>query len=334
MLSVVNMGHVKTVRPGDVLFCLPVIFATLSVLVTRADPVPEPDPARILGKYIFSYHPSETDYHLSRQPLDTSNMVENDDYDSEPSASHSSYGHSYSGSESPGYMTSYTTSTKHGDSSGFDSDSYEDNDDRKNYYTSSSAYQKTKPIIPILQSYSIIHASKDSSAMIKNSDNYNNNYSSNESEEEAEYEQTYYKPPKVIHTKAKMIPISQHVEVERPVPVPYVKKIHVPIPKGVRIQIPHPVLVPVPQPYPVHVPVSQPVAVPVIREITIPIEKIVPYPVEKRVPVPIEKPVPYPVEKHVPVHIPQPYPVKVPVIKTIVHKMKPPRTIGFGSVTI
>lgn len=79
---------------------------------------------------------------------------------------------------------------------------------------------------------------------------------------------------------------------------------------------------------------SLPQKVPVIREITIPIEKIVPYPVEKRVPIPIEKPVPYPVEKHIPVHIPQPYPVKVPVVKTIYHKYKAPRTIGVGSVTI
>uniref|UniRef100_A0A182T051 Uncharacterized protein n=1 Tax=Anopheles maculatus TaxID=74869 RepID=A0A182T051_9DIPT len=128
--------------------------------------------------------------------------------------------------------------------------------------------------------------------------------------------------PQIIHTKGRAIPISQHVEIETPVPVPYVKKIHVPIPQEVRVKIPHPVLVPVPRPYPVHIPVAQPIAVPDIKEITVPIEKIVPYPVEKKIPVPIEKPVPYPIEKHVPVYLPQPIPVKVPIVKTIIHKVK------------
>ncbi|XP_065094724.1 titin-like [Ochlerotatus camptorhynchus] len=261
---------------------------------------------------------------MRNRPLDLTNFADNEDYDTEPSASHSSYGHSSSGhSTNPGFMTSYSTSTRHRAPSGIDNESDEDSDEKGNYVSSSSGYYKKKSIIPILQSYSIIHSSKEPS-----STNKGRQYS----DEDEDYG-SRYTSPKVIHTKAKAIPISQHIEVEKPVPVHYVKKIHVPIPKGVKVHIPHPVLVPVPQPYPVHIPVAQPVAVPVIREITIPIEKIVPYPVEKRVPVPIEKPVPYPVEKHVPVHIPQPYPVKVPVIKTIVHKYKAPRTVGVGSVT-
>jgi hypothetical protein len=130
------------------------------------------------------------------------------------------------------------------------------------------------------------------------------------------------------HTHEYAEPISQHIEVQKPVAIPYVQKIHVPIPKGVRVNIPHPVLVPVPKPYPVHIPVSQPIAIPVIKEITIPIEKIVPYAVEKKVPVPIEKPIPYPVEKHIPVHIPKPYPIRVPIVKTIIHKAKVQTTAG------
>ncbi|XP_052863576.1 probable serine/threonine-protein kinase kinX [Anopheles cruzii] len=128
--------------------------------------------------------------------------------------------------------------------------------------------------------------------------------------------------PQVIHTKGRAVPISQHVEIETPIPVPYVKKIHVPIPQEVKVRIPHPVLVPIPRPYPVHIPVAQPVAVPDIKEITVPIEKVVPYPVEKKIPVPIEKPVPYPIEKHVPVYLPQPIAVRVPIVKTIIHKVK------------
>ncbi|XP_058055765.1 sarcoplasmic reticulum histidine-rich calcium-binding protein-like [Anopheles bellator] len=128
--------------------------------------------------------------------------------------------------------------------------------------------------------------------------------------------------PQVIHTKGRAIPISQHVEIDTPIPVPYVKKIHVPIPQEVKVRIPHPVLVPIPRPYPVHIPVSQPIAVPDIKEITVPIEKVVPYPVEKKIPVPIEKPVPYPIEKHVPVYLPHPIAVRVPIVKTIIHKVK------------
>ncbi|XP_062538660.1 titin-like isoform X2 [Armigeres subalbatus] len=303
-------------------------FALLAIgaLVTRAEPIPDPDPARVLGKYVFAYQPSENDYNVRNRPLDFTHIDDNDDYDTDASSSSHSYGPSSPGSSSPGFMTSYTSSIKHGTPLGnFDSESEEDHDEREKYVKSNSGYYNKKSIIPILQSYSIIHAKEPPATITRNTHN---------SDDEDEDYGHRYRPPKIIHTRAKAIPISQHIEVEKPVPIPYVKKIHVPVPKGVKVHIPHPVLVPVPQPYPVHVPVSQPVAVPVIKEITIPIEKIVPYPVEKRVPVPIEKPVPYPVEKHVPVHIPQPYPVKVPVVKTIVHKHKPPRTVGVGSVTI
>nr|XP_019553647.2 uncharacterized protein LOC109423182 isoform X1 [Aedes albopictus] len=306
---------------------LQLAFLAIGALVTRAEPVPEPDPARVLGKYVFSYDPSEDNYNV-RRPVHFSHITENDDYDTDASTNHENYRHSSShSSNSPGFMTSFTSSVKHRlPPVDIDSDSEEDADDRGNYGSSNAGYYKKNSIIPILQSYSIIHSSKEpSSPVIRNI---------HENDDDDEDYGHRYKAPKIIHTKAKAIPISQHIEVEKPVPIPYVKKIHVPIPKAVKVHIPHPVLVPVPQPYPVHVPVSQPVAVPVIKEITIPIEKIVPYPVEKKVPVPIEKPVPYPVEKHVPVHIPQPYPVKVPVIKTIVHKLKAPRTVGVGSVTI
>lgn len=309
-------------------------FLAIGAFVTRAEPVPEPDPARVLGKYVFSYEPSGKNYNV-RKPLDLSYLGDNDDYDTDASTIHDSYGHSSSSSStSPGFMTSFTSSVKHRPPpANVDSDSEEDADDRGSYShgyeNGNSGYYKKKSIIPILQSYSIIHSAKEpTSSIIKNT-----HHSDDEDDDDDDYGDRY-RAPKIIHTKAKTIPISQHIEVEKPVPIPYVTKIHVPIPKGVKVHIPHPVLVPVPQPYPVHVPVSQPVAVPVIKEITIPIEKIVPYPVEKKVPVPIEKPVPYPVEKHVPVHIPQPYPVKVPVIKTIVHKLKAPRTVGVGSVTI
>ncbi|XP_001846768.2 E3 ubiquitin-protein ligase arkadia-B [Culex quinquefasciatus] len=371
--------------PGSDGWCLVIVLILgLGTLVTRGDPIPEPDPARILGKYYFSVEPGQKEYTLSKKPVDLSQILGDDDLDPDSSASyrdlvgghnhnhhnhnnhhHSSSSSSHGSGTSPGFMTSYTTSTRHGHSLKSPSLSYdsgssdEDSDERggnHNYGHSSSAYyssssssnsgSKRKPIIPILQSYSIIHATKDHHAPPSSSVKYvgsssGNSYTGNSgpsgpsnSDEEDYYESIPYTPPKVVHTKARAVPIAQHIEVERPEPIPYVKKIHVPVPTEVKIQIPHPVLVPVPQPYPVHVPVSQPVAVPVIREITIPIEKIVPYPVEKRVPIPIEKPVPYPVEKHIPVHIPQPYPVKVPVVKTIYHKYKAPRTVGVGSVTI
>ncbi|XP_058812663.1 uncharacterized protein LOC131677094 [Topomyia yanbarensis] len=310
-----------SIRSSDMRFLLIVTFVALGVLRIQADPDPEPSPARVLGKYLVAYRPSDGEYHLSKQPMDLTNIPNSEYLDADAAASHSS-GYAISGSGSPGYMTSYTTSTKHGGSVSYADD---DSDEKPTFVSSSSSYYKRKPIIPILQQYSVIHST--------NTNNGPSNSGHGSDDEDEDYYENSYKSQKVIHTKAKTVPISQHIEVESPYPVPYIKKIHVPVPKGVKIQIPHPVLVPVPQPYPVHVPVSQPVAIPVIREITIPIEKIVPYPVEKKVPVPIEKPVPYPVEKHIPVHIPQPYPVKVPVVKTIVHKLKPPRTIGVGSVT-
>ncbi|XP_058459807.1 uncharacterized protein LOC131435703 [Malaya genurostris] len=320
-----SAAGVRSFCASDMQFRLILVFIAFGALVARADPnpnpnpVPEPDPARVIGKYLFSYNPGDGEYQLSKQPLDLTNIPNSEYFDADTAASQISEYSSSSGPGSTGHMTSYITSTRHGS---FNTDS-EDSDEKPTYY-----HRKRKPIIPILHQYSVIHTSNGNSELT----NGGNNASDDDDDEEDYYENSY-KPPKVIHTKAKAIPISQHIEVESPFPVPFIKKIHVPVPKGVKIKIPHPVLVPVPQPYPVHVPVSQPVAIPVIREITIPIEKIVPYPVEKKVPVPIEKPVPYPVEKHIPVHIPQPYPVKVPVVKTIVHKLKPPRTIGVGSVT-
>ncbi|KAL9693163.1 hypothetical protein quinque_012448 [Culex quinquefasciatus] len=347
--------------PGSDRWCLVLVLVLgLGTLVTRGDPIPEPDPARILGKYYFSVEPGQKEYTLSKKPVDLSQILGDDDLDPDSSASyrdlvggghkynnhnnhnhhnnyHSSSSSSHGSGTSPGFMTSYTTSTRHGHSLKSPSLSYdsgssdEDSDERggnHNYGHSSSAYyssssssnsgSKRKPIIPILQSYSIIHATKDHHSPPSSSVKYvgsssGNSYTGNSgpsgpsnSDEEDYYESIPYTPPKVIHTKARAVPIAQHIEVKRPEPIPYVKKIHVPVPTEV----------------------------PVIREITIPIEKIVPYPVEKRVPIPIEKPVPYPVEKHIPVHIPQPYPVKVPVVKTIYHKYKAPRTIGVGSVTI
>ncbi|XP_055588375.1 uncharacterized protein LOC129740653 [Uranotaenia lowii] len=296
------------------------------------DPEPEPDPARVLGKYVFSYQPSgqDSEQQFSRKPLDLTRILESLNLEPQESISHNIYEQPGSGSTSPGYMTSYSTATRHFQPiKTFDiTGNGEDSEEKNNYVSSTVFYdkhKKKKQSLPLLQSYSIIHSPKDSGSVTR---------PLGDSDEEQEEQADVFRPIiKTIHTKAKSIPIAQHIEVEKPVPVPMVKKIHVPIPKGVKVHIPHPVLVPVPQPYPVHVPVSQPVAVPVIKEITIPIEKIVPYPVEKKVPVPIEKPVPYPVEKHVPVHIPQPYPVKVPVIKTIYHKQKAPRTVGVGSVT-
>lgn len=110
---------------------------------------------------------------------------------------------------------------------------------------------------------------------------------------------------------AEETPISQHVEVTKPVVVPVYKKFPYVVSKKFPVAIPHPVLVPVPAYYPVNVEVSQPIATPVIREIRIPIEKEVLYPVEKKVPVIVDKPVQYQVEKHYPVYVPKPYPVKV-----------------------
>ncbi|XP_053658866.1 uncharacterized protein LOC128707933 [Anopheles marshallii] len=194
----------------------------------------------------------------------------------------------------------------------------------------SSAHTSYHP--QLIQAYKILHGTPN---RLPTSHEYSDDDGSEEEDEDADFHSGsaigaaagtlpgYGGPgPQIIHTKGRAIPISQHVEIETPVPVPYVKKIHVPIPQEVRVKIPHPVLVPVPRPYPVHIPVAQPIAVPDIKEITVPIEKIVPYPVEKKIPVPIEKPVPYPIEKHVPVYLPQPIPVKVPIVKTIIHRVK------------
>lgn len=312
MLQLQVFGLVGSKRPigfspGSDRWCLVLVLVLgLGTIVSRGDPIPEPDPARILGKYYFSVEPGQKEYTLSKKPVDLSQILGDDDLDPDSSASyrdlvgghnhnhhnhhHSSSSSSHGSGTSPGFMTSYTTSTRHGHSLKSPSLSYdsgssdEDSDERggnHNYGHSSSAYyssssssgSKRKPIIPILQSYSIIHATKDHHAPPSSSVKYvgsssSNSYTGNSgpsgpsnSDEEDYYESIPYTPPKVIHTKARAVPIAQHIEVERPEPIPYVKKIHVPVPTEVKIQIPHPVLVPVPQPYPVHVPVSQPVAV-------------------------------------------------------------------------
>jgi hypothetical protein len=46
------------------------------------------------------------------------------------------------------------------------------------------------------------------------------------------------------------IPISQHIEVTKPIVVPVYKKFPYAVPKKFPVAIPHPVLVPVPSPYP------------------------------------------------------------------------------------
>ncbi|XP_034951543.1 uncharacterized protein [Chelonus insularis] len=118
------------------------------------------------------------------------------------------------------------------------------------------------------------------------------------------------------------VPVSEHVEVTKPVAVPVYKEIGYPVSHPVKIHIPHPVAVSVPQPYPVAVPVSQPVPIQIIKTVAVPVEKKVPYPVEKHIPVPIEKPVPITIERHIPVPVEKPYPIKVPVHKTIHHHSK------------
>lgn len=106
-------------------------------------------------------------------------------------------------------------------------------------------------------------------------------------------------------------PISQHIEITKPVVVPVYKKFPYAVPKKFPVAIPHPVLVPIPAYYPVNVQISQPVASPEIREIRIPIEREVLYPVNKYIPVAVEKPLKYEVDKHFPVYVFKPYPVKV-----------------------
>ncbi|CAL7939863.1 unnamed protein product [Xylocopa violacea] len=126
----------------------------------------------------------------------------------------------------------------------------------------------------------------------------------------------------VQHQYAPAVPVSEHVEITKPVPIPVVKNVGVPVAQPVAIAVPHPVAVGVPQPYPVHVPVAQPVAIPVVKTVAVPVEKKVPYPVEKVIPVPVEKHVPIPVEKHIPVPVEKPYPIHVPVYKHVYHRVK------------
>lgn len=51
-------------------------------------------------------------------------------------------------------------------------------------------------------------------------------------------------------TSNQEVPISQHIEVTRPVAVPVYKKFPYPVSKDFHVPIPHPVLVPYPAPYP------------------------------------------------------------------------------------
>ncbi|XP_011301106.1 protein SEY1 [Fopius arisanus] len=118
------------------------------------------------------------------------------------------------------------------------------------------------------------------------------------------------------------VPISEHVEVTKPITIPVYKEIGIPVPHPVKIHIPHPVPVEVPQPYPVLMPVSQPVPIQIIKTVAVPVEKKIPYPVEKHIPFPIEKPVPIKIERHIPVPVEKPYPIKIPIYKTIHHHAK------------
>ncbi|XP_070519709.1 zinc finger protein 512B [Cardiocondyla obscurior] len=126
----------------------------------------------------------------------------------------------------------------------------------------------------------------------------------------------------VQHSISQAVPISEHVEVTKPVIVPIVKNIGIPVTQPVTIPVPHPMAVGVAQPYPVHVPVVQPVAVPVVKTIAIPVEKKIPYPIEKIIPVPIEKLVPIKIEKHIPVPVEKLYPIHIPVYKHIFHRRR------------
>ncbi|XP_043287855.1 uncharacterized protein [Venturia canescens] len=125
------------------------------------------------------------------------------------------------------------------------------------------------------------------------------------------------------HQHAHAYPISQHVEVTKPVAIPVYKNIGVPVAQPVAIKVPHPVAVGVAQPYPVHVPVAHPVAIPVVKTVAVAVVKKVPYPVEKIIPVPVEKPVPITIEKHIPVPVEKPYPIHIPIYKHVFHRPKP-----------
>ncbi|KAG5314060.1 Z512B protein, partial [Acromyrmex insinuator] len=131
-----------------------------------------------------------------------------------------------------------------------------------------------------------------------------------------------FKDSNIQHTIVQAVPINEHVEITKPVPVPVIKNIGIPVPQHVSIPIPHPMAVGVAQPYPVHVPVIQHIPVPVVKTIAIPVEKKVPYPVEKIIPVPVEKPVPITIEKHVPVPVEKLYPIHIPIYKHVFHRRK------------
>ncbi|XP_066585106.1 uncharacterized protein [Prorops nasuta] len=131
-----------------------------------------------------------------------------------------------------------------------------------------------------------------------------------------------YQEEQVQHHYGQTVPISEHVEVTKPIPVPVVKNIGIPVAAPVAIPVPHPIAIGVPQPYPVHVPVAKPVAIPVVKTIAVPVEKKVPYAVEKIIPVPVEKPVPIPVEKNIPVPVDKPYPIHIPVYKHVFYRVK------------
>ncbi|XP_043466218.1 uncharacterized protein LOC122501052 [Leptopilina heterotoma] len=118
------------------------------------------------------------------------------------------------------------------------------------------------------------------------------------------------------------VPVSEHVEVTKPIAIPVYKDIGIPVPQPVKINVPHPVAIGVNQPYPVAVPVARPVPIQIIKTIAVPVEKKVPYPVEKHIPVPVEKPVPITIERHIPVPLVKPYPIKIPIYKTIYHHAK------------
>ncbi|XP_011639190.1 zinc finger protein 512B-like isoform X1 [Pogonomyrmex barbatus] len=129
-----------------------------------------------------------------------------------------------------------------------------------------------------------------------------------------------FKGGNVQHTIAQAIPISEHIEVTKPVAIPVIKNIGVPVVQPMTIPVPHPMAIAIAQPYPVHMPVVQPVAMPVVKTIAIPVEKKIPYPIEKIIPVPVEKPVPITIEKHVPVPVEKPYPIHIPVYKHVYHR--------------
>lgn len=158
--------------------------------------------------------------------------------------------------------------------------------------------------------------------MITNNNGYQYDKPTDNVHMELPYSQTYDQNTASDNSQYETIPISEHIEIMKPVPVPSIRHVPVPFSKPYHISVPYPVIVPVPQPYPVKVPVYKPVPVAVIKEFQIPIEKLTPYPVVKNIPYPVSKGVPYNVEKEVKVNVPQPYPVKIPIIKTIIHSSK------------